>query len=167
MWSHRSYKASLSLQYFLIAGGASAVQGSCFWWARKHRSHHRHTDTELDPYNAKRGLLWAHIGWLMFSSKNRDGGVDVSDLRKDPVVQWQHRFYFPLMAFFGYGLPTIIPGLCWRDWAGGFFFVGAFRLTVAHHVRVMPIVLPFLPRATIPEHVLYKFDCSLLWTRTV
>jgi stearoyl-CoA desaturase (delta-9 desaturase) len=134
LWSHRSYKASIFLQMFLLAGGTSAVQGSCYWWARAHRSHHRYTDTDLDPYNANRGLLWTHVGWMIFKSSIRSGASDISDLRHDPVIQWQHRHYFPLAVLFGYLLPSAIPGLVFDDWWGGICFSGALRLTVAHHV---------------------------------
>lgn len=134
LWSHRSYNASSLLQLFLICGGTSAVQGSCYWWARAHRSHHRHTDTSLDPYDASRGLLWTHVGWMLFKSGLRSGRADVSDLRHDPVIQWQHRWYFYLAPIFGIVLPTIIPGMLWDDWFGGLCFSGALRLTIAHHV---------------------------------
>ncbi|KDR79185.1 hypothetical protein GALMADRAFT_63433 [Galerina marginata CBS 339.88] len=133
LWSHRSYNASLALQLFLLAGGTSAVQGSCYWWARAHRAHHRHTDTDLDPYNANRGLLWTHIGWMIFKSALRSGPSDTTDLRKDPLLQWQHNYYFPLLVIFGYLLPTAIPGLLFDDWLGGLCFSGALRLTIAHH----------------------------------
>ncbi|TFK37131.1 hypothetical protein BDQ12DRAFT_222818 [Crucibulum laeve] len=133
LWSHRSYNASIFLQYFLLFGGTSAVQGSCYWWARSHRSHHRHTDTDLDPYDANRGFLWTHIGWMIFKSELRTGPADISDLRKDPVIQWQHRNYFLLVVIFGYALPSLVPGIIWGDWLGGFCFAGALRLTVAHH----------------------------------
>jgi stearoyl-CoA desaturase (Delta-9 desaturase) len=132
---HRlSYNASLCLQYFLLLAGASAVQGSCYWWARRHRSHHRHTDTDLDPYNSKRGFLWTHIGWTIFRTDLRPGAVDISDLQKDPLVQWQHRWYFLIVAAFGYVLPSAIPGVLWGDWNGGICFAGALRMTCCHHV---------------------------------
>jgi len=134
LWSHRSYIASWPLQLFLLAGGTSAVQGSCYWWARAHRSHHRHTDTDLDPYNANRGLLWTHIGWMIFKSTLRSGPSDSTDLRKDPLLLFQHHHYFPLAVFFGYLLPTLIPGIFFNDWLGGLCFSGALRLTIAHHV---------------------------------
>lgn len=137
LWSHRSYKASLPLQYFLILAGGSAVQGSCFWWARRHRSHHRHTDTDKDPYNAKRGLLWSHIGWIIFDSNIPPGPADISDLRSDAVVQWQHRWYLPILIIFGYALPALIPGVFWCDWKGGICFVGALRMTICHHVSLL------------------------------
>ncbi|KAF9531300.1 delta 9-fatty acid desaturase protein [Crepidotus variabilis] len=133
LWSHRSYNATLPLQLFLLAGGTSAVQGSCYWWARAHRSHHRHTDTDLDPYNSNRGLLWTHIGWMVFKSELRSGPSDVSDLRQDALIQWQHRHYFLLLVIFGILVPCIIPGVMFDDWWGGFYFAAALRLTIAHH----------------------------------
>ncbi|KAF8880548.1 hypothetical protein BD779DRAFT_1612729 [Infundibulicybe gibba] len=133
LWSHRSYNASKALQYFLLFGGTSAVQGSCLWWARAHRSHHRHTDTNLDPYNANRGLLWTHIGWMIFTTNLRSGSADISDLKSDSLIQWQHRWYFCLLIIFGYLLPALIPGIIWNDWMGGLCFSAALRLTVAHH----------------------------------
>ncbi|KAF7369083.1 Acyl-CoA desaturase [Mycena venus] len=132
LWSHRSYNACLPLQIFLMLGGISSVQGSCYFWARGHRSHHRWTDTEKDPYDSSRGLLWTHIGWILFKSKLRSGPVDSSDLGKDPLIQWTHHNYFPLAAFFGYALPALIPAL-WNDPWGGFCFSAAMRLTIAHH----------------------------------
>jgi len=133
LWSHRSYNASVVLQVFLLCAGSSAVQGSCYWWARAHRSHHRYTDTDLDPYNANRGLLWTHIGWIIFKSEVHPGPSDISDLRQDPLVQLQHRYYFWLLAIFGYILPTVIPGIWLNDWLGGLCFSAALRLTIAHH----------------------------------
>ncbi|KAF8632654.1 hypothetical protein AX17_004787 [Amanita inopinata Kibby_2008] len=133
LWSHRSYNASFPLQLFLLFGGTSAVQGSCYWWARSHRSHHRHTDTHLDPYDANRGILWTHIGWMVFKSDLKSGTADISDLRADPLIQWQHRHYFCLLAIFGYALPTVVPGLLWNDWVGGLCLSASLRLTVAHH----------------------------------
>ncbi|KAJ7267429.1 delta 9-fatty acid desaturase protein [Mycena rebaudengoi] len=132
LWSHRSYNACFPLQVLLILGGTSSVQGSCYWWARAHRSHHRWTDTEKDPYDSTRGLVWTHIGWIIFKSTLRQGAVDASDLAKDPVVQWNHLNYFPLAAIFGYVLPTLIPAL-WNDPLGGLCFSAAMRLTIAHH----------------------------------
>ncbi|KAL1664927.1 hypothetical protein GGF50DRAFT_53806 [Schizophyllum commune] len=133
LWSHRSYNASIPLQYFLLLGGTSAVQGSVCWWARSHRSHHRYTDTEVDPYNSSRGLLWTHIGWMVVKTDLHAGKVELSDLEKDPVTQWQHRHYFLIMLVFGFLLPTLIPALVWGDLAGGFCIAACLRLTVAHH----------------------------------
>jgi stearoyl-CoA desaturase (delta-9 desaturase) len=133
LWSHRSYRANYLLQLLLMLGGSSAVQGSCYWWARLHRSHHRYTDTGKDPYNSERGLFWTHIGWMMFRSDTYAGACDVSDLRSDSLVHWQHRRYLPIALFFGFVLPAALPGLLWGDWLGGLCYACALRMTVCHH----------------------------------
>ncbi|CDO74196.1 hypothetical protein BN946_scf185043.g248 [Trametes cinnabarina] len=119
LWSHRSYKASRALQYLLILMGSSAVQG--------------YTDTPLDPYNAKRGLLYSHIGWMLVKPTTKPGYSDISDLQKDWVVQWQHRWYFIVAALMGYVLPAVVAGLGWNDWWGGLYYAGMMRMTIAHH----------------------------------
>lgn len=82
LWAHRSYNASKLLQYALAVLGAGAVEGSIRWWARGHRAHHRYTDTDLDPYNAHKGLLWSHTGWMLLKPRQKPSVADVSDLSK-------------------------------------------------------------------------------------
>ena len=133
LWAHRSYNASKPLQYFLAAAGAGAMEGSIKWWSRGHRAHHRYTDTDLDPYNAHRGLLWSHIGWMIVKPRRKPGVADVSDLSKNEVVRWQHRWYVWLILLMGLVVPTVIPGLLWGDWRGGYVYAGAARLVFVHH----------------------------------
>ncbi|KIJ23042.1 hypothetical protein M422DRAFT_276460 [Sphaerobolus stellatus SS14] len=133
LWSHRSYNASKPLQYFLAAAGAGAVQGSIKWWCRGHRAHHRYTDTDLDPYGAHHGLFWSHMGWMIVKPRRKPGVADVSDLSKNSVIRWQHKYYLQLILIMALGLPTLIAGLGWGDWKGGFFYAGATRLMFVHH----------------------------------
>ena len=115
--------------------GAGAVEGSIKWWSRGHRAHHRYTDTDLDPYNAHQGFWFSHVGWMLLKPRRKPGVADISDLSKNEVVRWQHRWYLTLLLIFGFGVPTAIPGLLWGDWKGGYFFAGAARLVFVHHVR--------------------------------
>ena len=78
---------------------------------------------------------------MIFKSGLRSGGSDILDLKQDVLLQWQHRHYFSLLVFFGYLLPTLIPGVLFNDWVGGLCFSGALRLTIAHHVRFQVILL--------------------------
>jgi len=133
LWAHRSYNASKPLEYFLAAASAGAIQGSIRWWCRGHRAHHRYTDTELDPYNAHLGFFWSHVGWMLVNPRRNPGAADVSDLAQNKVVQWQHRWYITLMLGVSFGLPTLIPGMLWGDWRGGYFYAGAARLCFVHH----------------------------------
>jgi len=133
LWAHRSYNASKPLEYFLAAAGTGAVQGSIKWWCRGHRAHHRYTDTDLDPYGAHHGLVWSHIGWMIVKPRSKPGVADVSDLSKNSVIKWQHRWYLPLIFMMGFGLPTLIPGILWGDYMGGYIYAGAMRLCFVHH----------------------------------
>ncbi|KAK5991660.1 Acyl-CoA desaturase [Cladobotryum mycophilum] len=129
LWAHSSYKASLPLKIYLAAVGIGAVQGSIQWWARGHRAHHRYTDTDKDPYSVHRGLLYAHIGWLVIKQDpKRIGRTDINDLHADPVVFWQNIYYLKLVLFMGFGLPTLVCGLGWGDWLGGLIYAGILRV---------------------------------------
>jgi stearoyl-CoA desaturase (delta-9 desaturase) len=76
---------------------------------------------------------------MLVKMKSKTGvghrNVDVSDLKKDSLVQWQHNSYFPLAVIWGLLVPILVSGLGWHDWWGGVVFAGAARLTLAHHVE--------------------------------
>ncbi|KZT68880.1 delta 9-fatty acid desaturase [Daedalea quercina L-15889] len=133
LWAHRSYNASKPLQYALATAGAGAVEGSIKWWSRGHRAHHRYTDTDLDPYNAHKGFWYSHVGWMIVKPRRKPGVADVSDLSRNEVVRWQHRWYLQLIIGMGFLVPTFVAGLGWGDWAGGFVYAGAARLCFVHH----------------------------------
>ncbi|POW11738.1 hypothetical protein PSTT_04994 [Puccinia striiformis] len=114
--------------YHRLRGG-----GKYRWWARGHRAHHRYTDTDLDPYSAIKVSLWSHVGWMVVKPRRKPGVANVSDLSRNQVVRWQHRWYLPLIFGMGFLLPTLVAGLGWGDWRGGFFYAGAARLLFVHH----------------------------------
>jgi stearoyl-CoA desaturase (delta-9 desaturase) len=118
----------------MALAGSGAVQGSIKWWCRDHRAHHRYTDTEKDPYGPQRGVLFSHIGWMVLKKNPKKlGPVDLSDLNKNWVVEVQHKYYAIISLFFGFIFPTLVAGLFWGDWAGGYFFAAVARLVVVHH----------------------------------
>lgn len=133
LWAHRTYKASKTLEYILAILGAGVVEGSIAWWARGHRAHHRYTDTDLDPYNAHRGLFYSHMGWMIFKPRRKPGHADVSDLRQNPVVKWQHRYYLPLAFIMAIVIPTTVAGYGWGDWKGGYVYASLLRLVFVQH----------------------------------
>ena len=133
LFAHRAYEATMTLRYILLTLGAGSVQGSAQWWARGHRAHHRYTDTDLDPYSAHKGMLYSHIGWLIFKPRRRPGVADVNDLTRDPTVQWQHRHYVSLAFVMAFIVPTLLCGLGWGDYRGGYFIAGVLRLVLLHH----------------------------------
>ena len=63
LWAHNSYKAHPLLKVLFALFGAAATQNSILIWASGHRRHHRHVDhVDHDPYSAKKGLWYSHIG---------------------------------------------------------------------------------------------------------
>lgn len=113
----------------MAAVGGGAVEGSIRWWSRGHRAHHRYTDTEKDPYSVRKGLLYSHIGWMvMKQNPKRIGRTDISDLNEDPVVVWQHKHYLWVVFMMGLVFPSVVAGLLWGDYKGGFIYAGILRI---------------------------------------
>jgi stearoyl-CoA desaturase (delta-9 desaturase) len=133
-FSHRSYECSKPVKLFYLIFGAAAVENSLLSWASDHRYHHRYVDKPEDPYNILKGGLYAHMGWIFFKD-TRDQNrrfENVPDLKKDPLVMWQHRWYLPLVIGFTFLLPTLI-GLLGGRPVGGLLFGGVLRCVLVHH----------------------------------
>jgi stearoyl-CoA desaturase (Delta-9 desaturase) len=56
-----------------------------------------------------------------------------ADLNADPLVRFQHKWYLPLVVLIAFVLPTLVCGLGWGDYYGGYFIAGVARLVVVHH----------------------------------
>jgi len=132
LFSHPTYKAAWPLRLFYLLFGAASVQNSALKWSADHRTHHGHVDTEQDPYNINQGFWWAHIGWVLSASAG-DGDLDnVGDLKKDPLIRFQHRYYVPLALIFGALLPAAL-GFLWGDPIGALLVAGFARLMIQYH----------------------------------
>lgn len=134
MYSHRAFSGHWLLQYFMAFAGAGAFQGSIKWWGRNHRVHHRYIDTDKDPYNATRGFWYTHMGWMVMKQDYAIlGRVDISDFHCNRIVMNQHKYYFPIAMLSGIILPTVVCGLGWGDWMGGYFYGGLAKMVFVHH----------------------------------
>ncbi|XP_013062343.1 acyl-CoA desaturase-like [Biomphalaria glabrata] len=129
LWSHRSYKGKLPLRIFLAICNCISFQNSIFEWARDHRAHHKFSETDADPHNAKRGFFFAHIGWLLVKKhpdvKEKGKMIDLSDLTNDPVVVFQDRHYKKLILLFCFILPTFVPVYFWGESFHIAFYIAA------------------------------------------
>ena len=135
LWTHRAYSAHWSVRLLLAFGGTLAVQNSILHWASDHRRHHRNVDdVDTDPYSAKRGFWYSHIGWMLREyNPNPDPTYsNCPDLKKDPIVMWQHRHYVPLALGINFGFPILI-GYLHGDILGMMLLLGFTRLVIAHH----------------------------------
>ncbi|MBV8740451.1 MAG: fatty acid desaturase [Sinobacteraceae bacterium] len=135
LWAHKSYDAHWSLKALYLLFGTMALQNSVLVWASGHRAHHLNVDdVNKDPYSIRRGFWFAHIGWMIreFDSGKPDF-TNIPDLRRDPMLAFQHRFYVPLALGINFGLP-ILAGWALGDVWGTFLLAGVLRLVVSHHV---------------------------------
>ncbi|CAG9815709.1 unnamed protein product [Phaedon cochleariae] len=93
LWAHRSYKAKWPLKLILTAFNTLAFENSVIEWARDHRVHHKFSETDADPHNAKRGFFFSHVGWLLCRKhpdvKAKGKAIDLSDLEQDPILAFQ------------------------------------------------------------------------------
>lgn len=136
LWSHKTYEANVVVRVILAIGGAMALQNSILHWSSDHRIHHRHVDdNDKDPYSAKRGLWFAHIGWMLreYQSKRYSDYSNCKDLQKDKVVMWQHNHYLPIVLVANFGITGFI-GWLNGDILGMVLVAGVLRLFLVHHV---------------------------------
>lgn len=135
LWAHRAYEAHWSLRLVFMLFGAMAIQNSILIWASGHRTHHRHVDdVDLDPYSARRGFWFSHMGWML---RNYPSGTpnfsNANDLLNDKMVMFQHNYYVPLVIMMNLLLPLALGWMLGDLW-GVFLLGGLLRLVVSHHV---------------------------------
>jgi stearoyl-CoA desaturase (delta-9 desaturase) len=129
MLSHKAFSVSSTTKTVLLMIGASAMEGPALGWVRNHRAHHRFLDTEKDPYDAKKGFWWSHMGWAIHPyDPEQFADIDVSDLTSDPIVMFQNDYYQPIALSIGFIFPTLFCGLLWGDYAGGFWLGAMLRM---------------------------------------
>jgi stearoyl-CoA desaturase (delta-9 desaturase) len=142
LFSHLSFKAKWPVKLFTLIFGACAFENSCLDWSSDHRTHHKHVDHDEDPYDISKGFMWAHIGWLMFKLAPEHPATNVSDLRKEKLVMWQHKYVQWIAFLVGIVGPTILGGLynqcftdlpVWQGALGGFLIAGVLRVVVVQH----------------------------------
>lgn len=139
LWAHRTYKAKLPLRILLAIFQTIAVQNHIYEWSRDHRVHHKYSETNADPHNAKRGFFFSHIGWLLVKKHpdviSKGKRMYLDDLLEDPVVRIQKKFYKPLTILLCFILPTIIPVYAWNEsFTNAYFISGVLKYIVTLHV---------------------------------
>lgn len=136
LFSHISFKAKWPVRLFVTLFGAAAFENSVFDWCSDHRRHHKHVDHDDDPYNINKGFFYAHMGWLLFKLKPEPPQDNINDLRKDPMLVWQHKYVHLIAFFISFILPTAIGYAWYRNWEGAlgcFLIAGVLRVVVVQH----------------------------------
>jgi sn-2 palmitoyl-lipid 9-desaturase len=107
--THRSLQVPKGLEYAIALIGSLALQGGPLFWVAGHRRHHAYTeDIDKDPYSAKRGFWWSHMGWLLYKRPEffeyESNRKFAPDLAKDGFYRWLDRYYLLLQIPLGVGL---------------------------------------------------------------
>lgn len=141
LFSHKAFKAKWPVKLFVLLFGAAAFENSALWWSSEHRKHHKHVDTDDDPYDITKGFFWAHMGWLMFKLKPDTPTENVQDLKKDKLVMWQHKWVHPISFVVSFIIPALI-GYGYATYSGmdpmvgalgGFLLPGVARVVMVQH----------------------------------
>ena len=134
LWAHRAYEAHWSVRLVFMIFGSMALQNSAWAWCSGHRRHHLNVDdNELDPYSARRGFWFSHIGWMVREyPSGREDFTNIPDLRRDRMLAFQHRHYLALVLLTNFGLPLLAGWLVGDVW-GLFLLAGVLRLVLSHH----------------------------------
>jgi len=141
--THRAFETHRPLKYVFAVLGSLSVQGPVITWVADHRKHHAHTDEEGDPHSPHvghgsglRGLLHAHIGWLMVSMGRAQRRRYAPELMEDPGMRRINRS-FELIVLAGLAIPfalgfllggTLTAALTALLWGG------LVRIFLLHHV---------------------------------
>jgi stearoyl-CoA desaturase (Delta-9 desaturase) len=147
MLTHRSFRTSKPVEYFFAAAGSMAVQGPVINWVADHRKHHAHTDEEGDPHSphvgagsgfkgALRGLLHAHVGWLMTEHGRAERAKYARDLVEDRGMRFVDRSFIGWVLL-GLALPAALGWLITGSYTGaltGLLWGGLVRVFMLHHL---------------------------------
>ena len=142
LFSHKAFQAKWPVKLYVLLFGAAAFENSAIWWSSEHRKHHKHVDTDDDPYDITKGFFWAHMGWLMFKLKPEPPLDNVHDLNNDKLVAWQHKWVHPISFTVSFIVPTMI-GYYYAVYSGnlvpavgalgGFLIPGVARVVMVQH----------------------------------
>ena len=144
--THRAFETHRGLRYTWAVLGSLALEGSVLPWVAHHRKHHVFSDVEGDPHSPHghgtglrgtlRGLAHAHLGWVIFGSRQQDRDRYLGDLRHDRGMKLISDL-FPVFAVLTFVLPAGLGLLLTGTWTGAFTaFVwgGLVRVFFLHHV---------------------------------
>lgn len=135
LWAHKTYDAHPVLQVIFAIGGAFALQNSALHWSSDHRVHHKFVDNnDRDPYSAKRGFWYSHIGWMLreYQAHRYHDYSNVRDLQNNKIVMWQHNNYLLLTVVTNFGIPLLL-GVMTGHVLGMLLSAGFLRLVLSHH----------------------------------
>jgi stearoyl-CoA desaturase (delta-9 desaturase) len=145
LFTHRSFKTGRVMRFLLGALGSAAIEGPLIEWVSNHRKHHRFSDEPGDPHSphdhgagllgALRGLVHAHVGWILTGDATATPERYAKDLLADPLVRFVDRTFIAWVLA-GLALPFALGLSLTGSVAGGLtglLWGGAVRIFLLHH----------------------------------
>jgi fatty-acid desaturase len=109
--THRGFKVSKWVEYFLTVCGTLALEGGPIAWVATHRIHHQNTDKDGDPHSPRDGGLWAHMGWILTGKAMHNSSGElfrfVPDLRKDKFYVWISKWHWVPLTLLAVGILAV------------------------------------------------------------
>jgi stearoyl-CoA desaturase (delta-9 desaturase) len=146
LFTHRSFQAVRPVELGLATMGSMAAQGPLMYWVADHRKHHAHTDVEGDPHSPHlhgggvrgviKGLLHAHMGWLMTDWGQAEHERYARDIIEDRGLRTISN-WFVLIVVMGLLLPALAGFMIKGTLAGAataLLWGGLVRVFLVHHV---------------------------------
>ena len=139
LFSHHAYQTSRPVAFALAWLGAASGQRGPLWWAAVHRRHHRTADTVDDIHSPKhKGLLFAHVGWILDKQNLRTRVEEVHDWAKFPELRFLDRFH--LLAPASLVLALFVVGEIFARSAGGTTTATATTWAWVHNTSGLQLV---------------------------
>jgi stearoyl-CoA desaturase (delta-9 desaturase) len=123
--THRGFKTSKPVEYFLTLCGALALLGGPIAWVGKHRIHHANADSDRDPHSPRHGFWWSYIGWIITGKSDHlqieSLALHTPDLAKDRFHLWISRWFFVpqffliAVLYWAGGWQLLLWGVCLRS----------------------------------------------------
>lgn len=126
MLTHNSFKTNPVLRSILLIFGTWALEGPPITWAATHLKHHVYSDKEGDPHSPVKGIVHAHVGWLL-DPGNGDPSVYAKAQMDDPLARFISKttLWWVMLSLL---LPFLLGG-----WTG-FLWAGLVRIFLVHHI---------------------------------
>ena len=144
--THRAFQTYRPLRYMWAIFGSLALEGAVLPWVAHHRKHHAFSDGEGDPHSPHghgdgvrgtlKGLVHAHLGWVLFGARQQDRDRYLGDLNEDRGMR-RISDLFPLFAVLTFLIPAALGLVLTQSWFGaltGFVWGGLVRVFFLHHV---------------------------------
>ena len=146
-FAHRSFKTYPAVSYIFAILGSCAIEGNILVWVSDHRKHHQFSDRMGDPHSPHtaegegpvamlRGLVHAHVGWMLSSAGRADQERYAPDLLADRGTRTISHL-FPVLVVASLAIPFVVGYAFTHTLAGallGMLWGGFVRIFLLHHV---------------------------------